>query len=255
MKKNLGYLVFFLHSKRKKEKDWNYIDILPANSFLRKRFSQSRMKEQFYNFYQAASDVALEGYKKWWEVEYENLSPEIIKEEGFTKELSEEHLEKRKSFFSSYYYVQYDILGYFPTLIEADIARVKFIKDIDTLGSRGLNIIDDIYGEEDYVSGAGYTLYGHISPKGKYYIGITKQKLEKRWNNGKNYKDQKKFWNAIRYYGWENFEHVVFKTGLNKRLALYWEEKYITKYNAVENGYNVLYSMDDCIEYANGGSL
>ena len=30
-----------------------------------------------------------------------------------------------------------------------------------------------------------YTVYKHISPSGKIYVGITKQKPEYRWNNGK----------------------------------------------------------------------
>ena len=242
--------MFFFHGKKSIQRlNWAYIDILPVNWFLRTNFSKKSARSQFCSFYKAASEVVLEGYKKWWEVEYENLSKEIIEEWNFTKDLSKEYLEKEREFFIVTGYVQYDILGYFPTLIEADIARVNFIKDIDTLGNRGLNIIEDIYGDENYISGAGYTLYGHISPKGKYYIGITKQKPEDRWNKGKNYRNQKKFWNAICYYGWDNFEHVIFKTGLSKRLALYWEEKYIVKYNSVENGYNVLYSMDDCVEY------
>lgn len=33
-----------------------------------------------------------------------------------------------------------------------------------------------------------YVVYKHISPSGRVYIGITKQKPEYRWNHGKNYR-------------------------------------------------------------------
>lgn len=32
-----------------------------------------------------------------------------------------------------------------------------------------------------------YIVYMHICPNNKKYIGITSQKPEKRWGNGKNY--------------------------------------------------------------------
>ena len=35
----------------------------------------------------------------------------------------------------------------------------------------------------------GYTVYKHISPSGKVYIGITKRKPEYRWNKGKSYRE------------------------------------------------------------------
>ena len=37
-----------------------------------------------------------------------------------------------------------------------------------------------------------YTVYAHKFPDGKYYIGLTKQDPDKRWNNGK------KFWGIFR---------------------------------------------------------
>lgn len=48
-----------------------------------------------------------------------------------------------------------------------------------------------------------YTVYRHISPSGKVYIGITCMKPEYRWNHGKEYKeiDQPVFSRAIKKYG------------------------------------------------------
>ena len=50
-----------------------------------------------------------------------------------------------------------------------------------------------------------WIVYQHISPNGKSYIGITQQDPEKRWQNGKGYTGQKKFYNAIKKYGWDSF--------------------------------------------------
>ena len=54
-----------------------------------------------------------------------------------------------------------------------------------------------------------YTVYMHISPSNKRYIGITSTKIEERWRNGKGYKHNKHFTNAINKYGWDNFEHII----------------------------------------------
>ena len=54
-----------------------------------------------------------------------------------------------------------------------------------------------------------YKIYGHKSPSGKWYIGRTKQELEKRWKNGNGYKDSPKFYNALLKYG--NGKHSYHK--------------------------------------------
>lgn len=54
-----------------------------------------------------------------------------------------------------------------------------------------------------------YTVYIHIhKDSGKTYIGITRQEPERRWGNGVNYKNIY-FGNAIKKYGWDNFEHII----------------------------------------------
>ena len=74
-----------------------------------------------------------------------------------------------------------------------------------------------------------YTVYKHTSPNGKVYIGITCQPTKARWKNGKGYKNNDYFYNAILKYGWENFEHKILKTGLTQEEADYWEKYYIKK--------------------------
>ena len=86
-----------------------------------------------------------------------------------------------------------------------------------------------------------YLIYRHISPIGKSYIGITKQDTARRWQNGKGYNTQKKFWNAIQKYGWENFSHEILAENLTEEEACSMEIKYIEKYKSTNSkyGYNV----------------
>lgn len=86
-----------------------------------------------------------------------------------------------------------------------------------------------------------YTVYIHRNKiNNKVYIGITKQKPEKRWkHDGFGYKSQLKFWRAIQKYGWDNFEHIIFAKKLTELEASFLEQDLINKFNAIENGYNV----------------
>lgn len=61
-----------------------------------------------------------------------------------------------------------------------------------------------------------YTVYKHTSPNGKVYIGITKLSVERRWQEGKNYKTSNHFNNAIKKYGWDNIKHEILFTGLSR---------------------------------------
>lgn len=66
-----------------------------------------------------------------------------------------------------------------------------------------------------------YYLYRHITPSGKVYIGITCQKPENRWNNGRGYFNAIKtpFKSSIMKYGWENIKHEVLFSNLTKERA------------------------------------
>lgn len=85
-----------------------------------------------------------------------------------------------------------------------------------------------------------YTVYMHVCPNKKRYIGITKQRIEKRWKNGKGYKNNEHFYNAIIKYGWGNIEHIIISQNLNEENACKLEQELIKKYNTTnrENGYN-----------------
>ncbi len=91
-----------------------------------------------------------------------------------------------------------------------------------------------------------YTVYMHICPSGKRYIGITKLKPEERWKNGKSYKNCILFNRAIEKYGWQNIKHEILFTNLTKEEAENKEIELISYYksNQKKFGYNI----------ANGGN-
>lgn len=91
-----------------------------------------------------------------------------------------------------------------------------------------------------------YYLYLHSFPDGKYYVGITSQQPEKRWNNGKGYRRkrngrwcQPKMAKAIGKFGWENIKHEVLFEGLTKEEAERLEQELIIYYDSINNGYNI----------------
>lgn len=85
-----------------------------------------------------------------------------------------------------------------------------------------------------------FTLYMIVNKiNNKKYIGITCQKPENRWKDGKGYKN-KIFSKEIREYGWDNFNHILLFSHLNKEQAIKLEKEYIKKYKTNNElyGYN-----------------
>ena len=85
-----------------------------------------------------------------------------------------------------------------------------------------------------------WTIYRHIAPNGKSYIGQTNQKPEERWDNGFGYLQSKtKFAKAIMEFGWSSFTHEILETNIftaeeaNKK-EIFW----IEYYNSYYDGYN-----------------
>lgn len=85
-----------------------------------------------------------------------------------------------------------------------------------------------------------WCVYIHTAPNGKVYVGITSQKPEIRWQNGKGYKSNKHFANAIDKYGWDNFTHEVLVNGLTQEQAEQRETELIAFHNSANKsfGYN-----------------
>ena len=87
-----------------------------------------------------------------------------------------------------------------------------------------------------------YTVYMHKNKiNGKVYIGITKQKVKERWQNGLGYKRNSLFYNAINKYSWNNFEHIILFEHLTKEEAEKKEIELIAYYksNNRNYGYNI----------------
>ena len=86
-----------------------------------------------------------------------------------------------------------------------------------------------------------YTVYMHVCPNGKRYIGITRQIPKYRWRNGNGYKYNEYFWRAIQKYDWNNFEHIIIENNLTKEQAENMEIELIAKYRSNERdyGYNI----------------
>ena len=86
-----------------------------------------------------------------------------------------------------------------------------------------------------------YFIYAHINKLNKKaYIGITCQTEAKyRWGkDGNHYKAHIKFQNAIKKYGWENFEHVILAENVLGQNIAQLEQKYIADFDSYNNGYN-----------------
>ena len=87
-----------------------------------------------------------------------------------------------------------------------------------------------------------YTVYEHLFPNGKRYIGITCREPKKRWKGGYyGYTHNKYMQNAIKKYGWENIKHNILYKNLSKKQAEEKEIELIAKYNLTnrEYGYNI----------------
>lgn len=89
-----------------------------------------------------------------------------------------------------------------------------------------------------------YFVYAHTNKtNGKVYIGITSRETpEQRWNYGFGYVTQPRFNNAIRKYGWDNFEHTVIAGGLSQEAAGLLEKVLIDMLNTRDDryGYNIV---------------
>ena len=87
-----------------------------------------------------------------------------------------------------------------------------------------------------------YTIYMHKNKiNSKIYIGITCQKVEKRWDKGRGYSHNAIFSRAIDKYGWDNFEHIILFEELSEKEAKDKEIELIEKYNSNNKkfGYNI----------------
>jgi group I intron endonuclease len=96
-----------------------------------------------------------------------------------------------------------------------------------------------------------YKVYMHTNKvNGKKYIGITGREVQERWKNGSGYKSGL-FKQAIKKYGWDNFDHEIISSGLSLQEAKDMEIKYIKYYNSFSRGcgYNLTIGGDGIVNY------
>ena len=86
-----------------------------------------------------------------------------------------------------------------------------------------------------------YSIYVHTTPDGKKYVGSTSQKPKIRFNRGRNYRNSTRFYDAIKFFGWDNIQHHVLETVEDKETALKREEYYtlLWRTNEPDFGYNI----------------
>lgn len=86
-----------------------------------------------------------------------------------------------------------------------------------------------------------YSVYMHVFPNNKIYIGITSNKVNRRWNNGLGYRKNILMFRAINKYGWNNIAHKILHENLSKDEAEEHEIMLIKKYKAnnPQYGYNI----------------
>lgn len=87
-----------------------------------------------------------------------------------------------------------------------------------------------------------YTVYCHLFPNGKRYVGQTCQVIAHRFGkDGCRYQGQPQLYNAIKKYGWKNVQHEVLAENLSYLEVDAVEQFYIILYksNQEEFGYNI----------------
>jgi len=89
-----------------------------------------------------------------------------------------------------------------------------------------------------YIHSLPTEISGHENPM--RYVGITSQSVNKRWQNGIGYYQNQHFTNAIKKYGWDNFEHTIMHQNLSFPEAVMYEKYYIQLCRSYDRdfGYN-----------------
>lgn len=85
-----------------------------------------------------------------------------------------------------------------------------------------------------------FIVYEHLFPNGKSYVGITCQKQNRRWRNGKGYYCNIRMSNAIKKYGWDNIQHIILAKDLTIDQAELLERQIIREKDLTnpDKGYN-----------------
>ena len=85
-----------------------------------------------------------------------------------------------------------------------------------------------------------WTVYKHVSPSGKVYVGISSN-IKNRWAASGYYYclSDTAFSRALTKYGWDNFQHIILAEHLSKQEACDMEKELIVYYKAKKISYNI----------------
>ena len=81
-----------------------------------------------------------------------------------------------------------------------------------------------------------YSVYLHVFPDRKKYVGSTSRPVRERWDGGLGYENQKRMLSAIVKFGWENVGHYILFDGLDKETAHLIEAALIRKWKTTMRG-------------------
>lgn len=92
---------------------------------------------------------------------------------------------------------------------------------------------------------------------GKCYIGFACNFTERKRTHKKRYKTTKtKFYDAIKSYGWDNFDWEVIYQSLDSNHCLTVMEPYfISELNSIENGYNMTFGGEGTLGHSMKGKI
>lgn len=86
-----------------------------------------------------------------------------------------------------------------------------------------------------------YSVYMHLFPNGKRYIGMTKD-ISRRWaGKSEEYSSQPAVYQAMQEFGWDAIEHIIIQSELTKSKAASLESQLIATHNTtnIDFGYNM----------------
>lgn len=82
-----------------------------------------------------------------------------------------------------------------------------------------------------------YYIYIHTCPNYWTYVGMS-QNPKQRWNKGEGYKDNKKFYEAIKMFGWKNIKHEIVAETYYGWIARKIERTVITHFKKKNRSFN-----------------
>lgn len=237
MEKNKKYYLFFLCASKLKESD---ITGLKEVAITYKWIGCMKISNKLFN--KAKNSLLTEKDCSLLKEKSLGLFCEALKRKGYIHNIT---------LYNSFYFREVKFLRWEECSFEEINNYLSFfIKEYHTITTTqtkvGVNLkeeivksTDDEFVGKDWLDKEGnWLVYQHLSPNGKSYIGITQQSPQTRWRNGDGYYKQKKFYNAVKKYGWGNFQHNILKENLCEEAASYWEKYYIKEFNSYYNGYN-----------------